>query len=186
MKVPNYKTCTEVELWRFVAWHLAENNIETVLVGGAVVAIYSKGAYRSGDLDFVLRGYIVKNLPEVMEKIGFRVEKSRHYSHPECTHLIIDFASPPAAIGEDYQIEPDSEVIEGKKIYLYSPTDCVRDRLASYIHFKARECLDQAVLVADAFPVDLKKIKIWCKGEGSEETFDAFVKKLKNAKPFTS
>ncbi len=178
MKHPDWKTCTEGELWRYVAWHLAKNDIETILVGGAVVAIYSDGAYRSGDLDFVLKGFFVKNLPEVMGKIGFSVSKSRHYSHPECSHLIIDFASPPAAIGEDFKIVPESELVEGKQIFLYSPTDCVRDRLASYIHFQARECLDQAVLVAERFPVDLKKIKTWCKGEGSEEAFLKFSEKL--------
>lgn len=179
MKHPDWKTCTEGELWRYVAWHLAENGIDTILVGGAVVAIYSNGVYRSGDLDIVLKSFFVTNLPEVMAKIGFSVSKSRHYSHPECTHLIIDFASPPAAIGEDFQIKPASECVEGKEIYLYAPTDCVRDRLASYIHFKARECLDQAVLVADRYPVDLEKIKEWCKGEGSPEAFLEFSKKLK-------
>jgi hypothetical protein len=183
MKKPNYKTCTEKELWKYVAWHLAANGIETILVGGAVVAIYSDGIYRSGDLDFVLRGYLVKNLPEVMAKIGFRVKETRHYSNPECSHLIIDFASPPAAIGEDYKIEPAFEEVEGEKIYLYSPTDCVKDRLASYIHFRARECLDQAVLVADRFPVDLKKVANWCKGEGSPEAYLDFERKLKKSKP---
>lgn len=58
MKEPEWKNCTEEELWQYVAHHLAKHDISTVLVGGAVVAIYSKGAYQSGDLDFVLESYL--------------------------------------------------------------------------------------------------------------------------------
>ena len=49
-------TCTEAQLWRHVASHLEANGIAVVLVGGAVVAVYTDGAYRSGDLDFVPLG----------------------------------------------------------------------------------------------------------------------------------
>jgi len=180
MTKPNWKTCTEKELWEYVAGHLASQGIETILVGGAVVAIYSEGIYRSGDLDFVLRNYNAVQLPKVMAQIDFISDQSRHYRHPECDHLIIDFASPPAAIGEDYRINPDSKKVSGGLIYIYSPTDCVRDRMASYIHFKARECLDQAVMVAEKFPVDLKKIKSWCMGEGGSAQYQDFERKLKN------
>lgn len=57
MKEPDWKTCSEEQLWKYVAAHLAKNGIDTILVGGAVVAIYSEGAYKSGDLDFVLLSY---------------------------------------------------------------------------------------------------------------------------------
>ena len=62
-------------------------------------------------------------------------------------------------------------------IYL-SPTDCVKDRLASYIHFKERSCFDQAILVAKNHPVNLISIKKWCIAEGSEESYDEFKKKI--------
>lgn len=181
MKEPDWKTCTEGELWRYVATHLAKNGIDTILVGGAVVAIYSEGAYRSGDLDFVLLSYLSQNLPKLMREIGFSVTESRHYSHPKCEHLIVEFASPPAAIGEDYKIKPAEVKSEGAVIKIYAPTDCIRDRLASYIHFNARECLDQAVMVAKRQKFDLKKIKTWCESEGSPQTFLEFQEKLKSA-----
>ena len=53
MKEPQWSVATEEEVWKFVAWHLAKNGIETILVGGAVAAIYSEGIYKSGDLDEV-------------------------------------------------------------------------------------------------------------------------------------
>jgi hypothetical protein len=40
------KNCKEEELWKYVAVHLKKHNIDTILVGGAVVSIYSEGAYR--------------------------------------------------------------------------------------------------------------------------------------------
>lgn len=39
MNEPDWNTCDEETLWKYVAWHLEEAGIETVLVGGAVVSI---------------------------------------------------------------------------------------------------------------------------------------------------
>ena len=55
----------------------------------------------------------------------------------------------------------------------------MKDRLASYIHFKAPEELDQAVLVAKNQDVNLRSIKKWCKGENALDAFEEFVKALK-------
>lgn len=40
----DYKNATEEELWKFVGKHLADNGFDAVLVGGAVVSIYTDGA----------------------------------------------------------------------------------------------------------------------------------------------
>lgn len=68
MKI-NLKTCTEEELWKYIAVHLKSKGIDTILVGGAVVSIYSKGLYRSGDLDFVLGSLFTKGLPEARKTL---------------------------------------------------------------------------------------------------------------------
>lgn len=109
MKEPDWENVTEEELWKFVGWHLANKGIHSVLVGGAVVSIYSKGAYRSGDLDLV-EPLISKasEIKSVMEAIGFQKE-SRHYVHPKCKHLFIEFVSGPVSIGEDYRIVLDEK-----------------------------------------------------------------------------
>ena len=44
------KKCQEEELWKYVAVHLKKHNIDTILVCGAVVSIYSEGAY-----EFILK-----------------------------------------------------------------------------------------------------------------------------------
>ncbi len=51
-----------------------------------------------------------------------------------------------------------------------------------YIHFKARECLDQAALIAQKFPFDHNKVKVWCNAEGAPEAFEALLRKLKSIK----
>jgi hypothetical protein len=150
-------------------------------VCGAVVAVYTEGLYRSGDLDFVLLTYMNKDLPRIMQMIGFEVKASRHYSHPECKHLIVEFASGPPGIGEDMKIKPAERKANGTVIKIYSPTDCIRDRLASYIHFGATECMDQAVLVAQRQPFDLKKVEKWCRSEGYPEAFQEFERRLKSS-----
>ncbi|HEX9708926.1 MAG TPA: hypothetical protein VGB42_03030 [Candidatus Thermoplasmatota archaeon] len=162
----DFGSCSEEQLWCFVASHLERQGIGVVLVGGAVVAVYTQGAYRSGDLDFVQVDSFGRDVDSAMAEIGFR-RQGRHYVHPECDHLFVEFVSGPLGVGEDTEIVP-SERIEGDvRLRILSPTDCVRDRLASYIHFRARECLDQAVLVARAQHVDWESVESWCRGEGT-------------------
>ncbi len=175
----NLKTCTEKELWEYVAVYLKKKGIDTILVGGAVVSIYSNGAYHSGDLDFVKVSMFATKLEEGMNELGFK-KHGRHYVHPDCKHLFVEFpGGPPLGIGEDNTIVPDEVKVDGTVIKILSPTDCVKDRLASYIYFKASEGLDQAVLVAKNQDVNLASIRKWCKAEGYENIFEEFVKALK-------
>ncbi len=41
MDEPDWESINEEELWGFVGWHLANKGIHSILVGGAVVSIYS-------------------------------------------------------------------------------------------------------------------------------------------------
>ncbi len=179
MKTPNWKNCTEEELWKYVAYYLAVAGIESVLVGGAVVAVYSKGAYKSGDLDFIVGKLELEKVQSVLEKIGFQKIRGRHYEHPECQHMIIEFPPGPLSIGDDYKIRPAAVTVEGKKIKIFSPTDCIRDRLASYIHFNAKECLEQAILVARVQSFDSEKVRSWCVEEGAREVYEKLIAQLK-------
>jgi hypothetical protein len=154
------------------------NGVDTVLVGGAVVSIYSEGAYQSGDLDFVLCSiFKKKNLPKLLKEIGF-TQSGRHFVHSNCQHLYIEFSSSFLEIGDDNNIVPAEVESSGTMIKILTPTDCVKDRLASYFPFEARECLDQAVLVTGKHPINMQAVKKWCLNEGAEKTFDDFQDKL--------
>jgi hypothetical protein len=167
------------ELWRFVATHLEKRGIGVVLVGGAVVSVYTEGAYVSGDLDFVRDSYFPEDVAGAMTEIGFHKE-GRHFRHPDCSHLFVEFVPGPLGIGEDTRIEP-ARVQEGETtLKLLSPTDSVRDRLAGFIHFRSRDYMDQAVMVARVHQVDWKSIERWCRGEGPGG-IDAFHELLRRA-----
>ncbi len=170
--------CTEEELWKYVATHLKKEGIDTILVGGAVVAIYSEGIYHSGDLDFILESMFTKGLEKAMNNIGFK-KHGRHYIHPACEHLFVEFPSGPIGIGSDYSIEPVEMEIQNVAIKILSPTDCVKDRLASYIFFSDRDGLDQALMVAKRQNVNMQSIEIWCKREGHPETYTEFCQLLR-------
>jgi len=164
MKEPNWSKCSEKELWEYVAWYLGKNKISTILVGGSVAAIYSEGAYSSGDLDIVIESFQIthREIENLLKAINFFKTGDRNFfKHPECNHILIEFMSPPVAIGEDYKIKTKEIEVDKIIIKLLSPTDCIKDRLASYIHFNARECLDQAVLVAKAQTYSINSIKKW-------------------------
>jgi len=161
--------CAEEQLWRHVASHLERRGNPVVLVGGAVVVVYWAGAYRSGDLDLVRQEIFGSgDLDAVMSEIGFK-RHGRHYEHLECAHLYVDFVAGPLGVGGDSRIIPDETAGAGVMIKLLSPTDCVRARLATYIHSHARtharECLDRAVLVAGARTIDRDLVRRWCDGE---------------------
>ncbi len=155
---------------------MSKNGIDTILVVDAVVSIYSEGLYRSGD--FVFLGFFNERLPKALKEISFERKDSRHFKHPKCKHLFIEFQNPPVGIGDDVNILPSKRKVDSVNIKIFSPTDCVRDRLASYIHFQSRETLDQATLVASKHPCDLKKIKKWCETEGGKPQFEEFIKSL--------
>ena len=48
-----------------------------------------------------------KDIDSAMKDIGFVKEGSRHYIHPECKHLFIEFCGGPTiGIGDDTNIKP--------------------------------------------------------------------------------
>lgn len=180
MTPPDFKTCDEGELWRFVAWHLEGAGIPTVLVGGAVVAIYSEGLYRSGDLDMVLDPHRRSEVTEALKEIGFVPDKSRYFKHPECKHLYLEFPPGPVELGEEHPVYPAEIPVEGRILRLLSPTDCVKDRLAAYIHWNLRDNFRQAVLVArrQKERIDFQNLAAWCEREGGAEAYAKLLDEL--------
>ncbi len=178
MNTPDWKTCNEQALWRYVAWHLVGEGITSTLVGGAVVAIYTKGSYRSGDLDMIVENR--SRLIEALAKIGFHPTKSRYFKHPECDHLVLEFPKGPVEIGEHYPVTPAEVTVEGRVLKLLTPTDCVKDRLASYIHWKSKDAFNQALLVCRSQPgkINMRELSDWCDGEGAKSAFQELSRNL--------
>ena len=63
------------------------------------------------------------------------------------------------------------------KLYLLTPTDSIKDRLAAYYFWEDKQALDQAVLLSKSHNINLKEVERWSKAEGQTEKFK-IIKKL--------
>ncbi|HEY4743687.1 MAG TPA: hypothetical protein VIH45_03450 [Desulfuromonadaceae bacterium] len=165
------KEMTIGEAAAYVAAHLRQDGIKVVLTGGSCVSIYTANRYLSYDLDFIEEGRSTrKRIAASLAAIGFQ-EKDRYFTHPD-TPYFVEFPSGPLAIGA----EPVSNVAQLEfatgSLRLLSPTDCVKDRLANYYHWKDRQCLEQAIMVAKDAEVDLEEVARWSRREGMGDEFE--------------
>ena len=176
MKI-NEETTIE-EIGALVCQSLKDAGIETFLAGGAVVSIYTKNQYESYDLDFVSYGDR-KKIKEVMITLGFTQDTSRLFIHP-LSKYFVEFPGKSMEIGDEIIKEFSERTSNGNTLILLTPTDCVKDRLAAYIHWNDRQGLIQAVMVTKAQTVNLEKIKSFCINEGNEKAYEDFLAKLKS------
>lgn len=160
-----------------VAGKLEENGIDALLVGGACVSIYTKNKYLSSDLDFVSYSSI-KDITSVLGELGFTRESSRHFTRKDCP-FFIEFVSPPASIGNEPVRKMEHLKTRHGTISLFTPTDCVKDRLAAFYHWNDPQSLEQALLVTKAQKVNLKEVRSWSVKERHIEKHEIFRKRLK-------
>ena len=184
MDQPDWKNCQVEELWQYVAWHLGEEGIESILVGGAAANIYTEGECKTDHIDLALLDERARNrVGAVMEGLEFVRSQERRFRHPECTHLFVDFpVGPMAALGNDSSLNLVTKPVAGRVLKLLGPTDCVKDRLATYIHWRDRECFAHAVQVCiwqDS--VELRELKNWCAREGAPTAFGELRKGIQEA-----
>ena len=160
-----------------VSAKLKAKGIDALLVGGACVSIYTKNKYLSLDLDYVTYSSI-KEVAPALENLGFYRQKGRHFMREDCP-FFIEFVSPPPAIGN----EPVKTIAHIKTrhgtIALFTPTDCVKDRLAAFYHWNDPQAIEQALMVIKVQKVDMREVKRWSLKEGHEEKYEIFKKRLK-------
>jgi hypothetical protein len=166
------------ELAALTSEKLRGGGVDSILVGGACVSIYSKNKYQSFDLDFVTHAAI-KKVTALLAELGFQRESSRHFIRRDCP-FFIEFVAPPAAVG--------NEPLKGEKklktkfgtIVLMTPTDSVKDRLAAYYHWNDQQALEQAIMVAGSQKIDFHEVKRWSEKEGHIEKHRQFLKRLRS------
>jgi hypothetical protein len=169
---------TSVEdLAALVCATLERHGIHAVLTGGAVVSIYTRNAYQSYDLDFVVRG-LGKDVRAAMESLGFAKRSGRHFEHPR-TEYYVEFPSGPLAIGNAPVVTTAVRKTAKGVLRLLTPTDCVMDRLAAFYHWNDSQGLEQAVAVGRRQRIDLDRIRRWSRREGMESKFAAFERRMK-------
>lgn len=176
----NFKTISITDLAALINSKFSERGLKTFLVGGACVAIYSHNRYLSYDLDFVTFESKEK-IRKTLTELGFE-SKGRYYAHRDCPYFI-EFLSPPVAVGQEMVKEFGSLDSPFGQVVLLTPTDCVKDRLASFFHWKDMQALEQAIMVVNDQEVDLQEIELWAQGEKHLDKFNQFVDALKKSNP---
>lgn len=171
MTISSTSTLTEVAV--AVAGALSDAGIDAVLTGGACATAYSRGAYLSHDLDFIVRrGGSRRSLDDAMRTVGFHRDGDR-YVHPDST-FFVEFPRGPLAIGDDLDIQPVRLSISGGTVMALSATDACRDRLAAFFHWTDRQSFAAAVAIARVEQVNMSAIQQWSSDEGFRERFEEF------------
>ena len=173
----NFSTIDLKDLACFIYETLKKAGIDVVLVGGACVSIYSKNRYQSYDLDFVTYEEL-RSIEKILKPVGF-LRTGRCFIHPACPYLL-DFVNPPISVGNEAITHFKTVKTSFGSLQLLTPTDSVKDRLASFFHWKDTQALEQALLVAEGHKIDLKDLKEWAKAEGHEDKLKKFLKDLKS------
>ncbi|MCB1080976.1 MAG: hypothetical protein KDK69_04060 [Chlamydiia bacterium] len=168
----NLSNVTLKKLALIVSEKFKEYNLDCVLVGGACVTIYSQNSYQSYDLDFVTFEDM-NQIEKALSELGFQ-RNQRYFRHPDCP-FFLEFLAPPVSIGS----EAINAYYHLGALKLLTPTDCVKDRLASYYFWDDRQALDQAVLVAKSQKsIDLTALERWSKKEGNQKKYCQFLERL--------
>lgn len=163
------------DLAGFISEALRKKGIDTVLVGGACVTIYSENRYQSYDLDFVTYEDM-KLVRRALSELGF-IEKNGYFQHADCPWFV-EFVSPPVAVGNEFIQKFDKLKTPLGTIKLLRPVDSVKDRLSSYYYWNDKQGLMQAINICLEQKVNLEEIKEWSIRENQENKFRAFLNLL--------
>jgi hypothetical protein len=168
---------TQGEIGAYVHSHLIKRGINCVLSGGAAVSIYSNGRYVSRDLDLV-NIYSTKRrlIRESMHEIGFS-EEGRYFKHPD-SQFLVEFPPGPLTVGTEPVKEINEIEFSSGMLRIISPTDCVKDRLASFYHWRDQQSLLQALMVAEEQDIEIDEIRRWSKAEGKLSEYEKIRSRL--------
>lgn len=175
----DWSTITLKEFAGFVSEELRKRGINTILVGGACVTIYSENRYQSYDLDYITYSDMQK-VKKALQEMGF-IQKNKYFRHEGC-EWYIDFVSPPVAVGNEPIFEFNSINTHLGTIKLLRPIDSVKDRLGSFYHWNDKQGLQQAISICMEQQIDFAEVEKWSANEGHKKKFQIFMKSLKEAK----
>jgi hypothetical protein len=155
------------ELAALISQALERFGIRATLSGGGAVSIYSDNRYESYDLDFITseRNTVIA---KAIEPLGFRYEAGmRDFHHPDSEYYV-EFPPGPLAFGESTVPDDAAAMLETAfgPLRIVTPTQCVMDRLASYVAWNDNQAFDQAVMVARRHHLDWLELLEWSEREG--------------------
>lgn len=162
---------------RCVATALRSAGIRGVLTGGACASLYTRGGYKSSDLDFIIQNAVSSTqLDGAMASAGFR-RVGKQYEHPHAP-FFVEFPAGPLGIGTDVHIQPIEYRIKGSVVSALSATDSCRDRLVAFYHWNDRQALKVAVSIVRRHRVNLTVIRQWSEDEGARSKCEEFMREV--------
>ncbi len=159
-----------------VSQALTDAGITAVLTGGGAVSIYSANKYRSYDIDFVSAA-ARKDLAAVMGTMGFKPGAGRHFEHP-ASPLVVEFVAWPPTLGDEIVQRWARIRTPAGTLQILTPTQCIKDRLAAFFHWRDSQSLEQALQVGRSHRVSMKELARWARAEGHAEQFEEFRRRL--------
>jgi hypothetical protein len=183
MTTIDFKKISISDLAAVVNNKFAEHKMKTVLVGGACVSIYSNNRYLSYDLDFVTFEHSEK-IKKALSELKF-LPKGKYFARHDC-QFFIEFVSPPVAIGKELIDKFEALDTPFGHVLLLTPTDCVKDRLASFFHWHDTQALEQAIMVFQDQEINLREIENWAKAENHLNKYKEFIKTLRKSKSLSA
>lgn len=143
-----------------------------VLTGGSAATVYAPHVYQSFDADFVVTLGNTSDAGKALARIGFR-QKGRVYRR-RGTKYTLEFPPGPLAVGNDYITDYATIRRDKELLHVLHPTDCARDRLVWFYHYRDFSALAAAIGVAESHSIDMDAICEWSKREGALEKFQFF------------
>lgn len=141
---------------------LESHGIVATLSGGAAVSIHTDNRYLSRDLDFVSAAGAAE-LARVVLGLGFVATTSqRLFSHP-CSPWLLEFPAGPLGFGHMVVDASELEALSTPfgPLRVITPTLCVMDRLAAFLHWRDRQCYEQATWMAHDHPINWEEVQRW-------------------------
>ena len=158
------------ELAAIISQELEAKGIVATLSGGAAVSMYTNNRYQSYDLDFVSSAATAK-LANAVHDLGFvATAGKRLFAHP-LTPWLLEFPAGPLGFGARVVDASGIEAIDTPfgPLRVITPTLCVMDRLAAFVHWRDRQCYEQATWVALNHAIDWSDLQAWAFEEGMAE-----------------
>lgn len=172
MKI-DWKNISLKDLAGYLSEELRKERIDLILVGGACATIYSKNRYQSYDLDFITYEDLRK-VKKALSKLGFEYN-SKYFIHQDCP-WIIEFVSPPIAVGNEPIHHFSNVKTKMGTIKMLRPIDSIKDRLANFYHWDDRQGLEQALdICREVQEIDFGDLEQWSKAEGFIEKYQEFL-----------
>jgi hypothetical protein len=174
-------TSTLTDVAFAVCTALDQRGITAVLTGGSAATFYAPEAYQSHDLDFVITLRPSAAIGEdALSDLGFQ-RRADYYVHPAAP-FPLEFPPGPLMVGDDLIRTWNTEHRGSEILHILTPTDCCRDRLASFLFWNDFSGLEQAIAVyrARRSEVDLDAIGAWCRRERQPDKYTLFERRIHN------